>query len=353
MKGKPKTNAVLMLSGYRGAVMGIAALWVLLLHCWIPIVPNRAILGTIEEIVKANGMLGVEIFFFYSGLGLTYAIRRHSLGSFYAGRIRRVVFPFWTMAALYAVSQGWNLEKLLKTASGVTFVTQDAFAFLWFVPAIFVLYLLFPLYHRLMQRAGDKAVFTLCVLCVWLIAAVLLKEAVRADVWRMVNRFPSFLIGVCIGEMGQEREIRFGRVHWLLCVLALALGWILRSAANQGQMQMIKESYFAAMTPIGVSLCFLFSGALAALEACGGWIRRAAGLLVRALSFVGTFSLELYCVHQWLFGFIYSALEGRVSYLTINIVSLPLLILAGWLLGRAHRLFWRACACAAARLSVK
>lgn len=333
MKKKMLTNVTQMLSKYRGAMMGLAALWVLLLHCWILYVPEYAVLGDIEEAVKTNGVLGVEIFFFYSGLGLSYAIRKHSLGTFYVNRIKRIVFPFFTMAVLYAVSESWSIEKLLRNALGVTFVLEDIFAFLWFVPAIAILYLIFPLYHRLMQRAGDKAAFTLCVLCVWLGAAIVWRDALRSDIWCMINRVPNFLIGVCVGEIGREKEIRFGFIHWSLCLLALAMGFELRSAANQGLIQAIKEPYFAAMIPIGVSLSLLFPGLFTAMEACGGWIKRLTGLMVRLLSFIGTFSLELYCVHQWLYGYIYSALEGRFSYLVINIVSLPVLVFAGWALG--------------------
>ena len=70
-------------------------------------------------------------------------------------------------------------------------------------------------------------------------------------------------------------------------------------------------------------------------------MKRLCMLMIRPLSWIGAFSLELYCVHQWLFGFTYGMLEGRVSYLVINMINMPLMVFAGWALWKAHGLFWK------------
>ena len=330
-----------LLSRYRSAVMGIAALWVMLLHCWIRIVPKRPVLGAIENLIKWNGTLGVEIFFFYSGLGLTYAIRNGTLGQYYVKRLRRVIFPYWFMVAVHAGSWGWSFSETIKIASGFSFFTESIFALLWFVPAIFLLYMVFPAYHRLMMRCGDKTAFTLCTLIVWLCASILLRETLREDVWCMTNRIPCFLLGVWIGEVSRERDIHLTRTHWLLFVLSIAMGWMLRDAGNKSLITLIPQFDFVPSVFIGVPLCFLFSGVFFGLEQCGGLIRRCAAQLIRLFSFIGKFSLELYCVHQWLYGYLYAALEGRVSYLSINLISFPLMIAAGWVLHLLHGLFWQ------------
>ena len=342
MNREDRMDAVQLLSRYRGALMGFAALWIVLMHCWLLIVPNRPILGAIESFGKQNGILGLDIFFFYSGLSQTYAIRKGTLGRYYVQRFKRVLLPFWIMAPVYAISHGWSVGKLFANALCISYFTENIYAYLWFVPSILVLYLLFPAYHRMMMRAKDKTAFCLCTICVWLCASMLLSGVMRADVWHMTNRLPGFFMGVFAGELAREKQLRMTRMHWVLCVLALAVSWMLRTAASRGQILLFPLFQFVPETVVAVSLCLLLSGLLAALEGCGGVIHLAAGALVKSLSFVGTFTLELYCVHEWLFGVLYSALEGHVSYLSINMIVLPLLVLAGWGMHVLHMWFWRA-----------
>lgn len=191
-----RMNATQLLGRYRGELMGFAALWIVIMHCWLVIVPNHAILGAIEGLVKWNGMIGVEMFLFLSGMGLTYAIRKRTLGQFYAGRLKRVLLPYWFMVLLIAVTEAWGMKKTLGFMTGAVFFMENFQALLWYIPAILLLYALFPAYHALMLRARDKTAFTACALGVWLCAAILGREAIRSDVWVFINRIPSFLLGV-------------------------------------------------------------------------------------------------------------------------------------------------------------
>ncbi|MBQ7785771.1 MAG: acyltransferase [Clostridia bacterium] len=327
-----------ILKRYRGAVMGAAALWILLLHCWVIVIPNRPVLGAIESAVKVNGIIGVEMFLFYSGMGLTYAIRRCSLQAFYVQRIRRVLFPFWIMAILRAITEKWDWIKLLRIASGTAFLTESIHLLLWYVPALLVLYLFYPLYHRLIVCARSKAMFTLGALGIWLLLSVIFRDRMREDVWCMTNRIPSFLLGIYIGEASHKRSVKMDWKDWALCCGSIAAGCILRDAANKGMITLLPQAYYAATTLIGVPLCFLFSLVFSVLEAYG---KRLGKLVIRFFSFVGTFTLELYCIHQWLFELMFRRLEGKLSYLTINMVLLPVLVLSGWLFQRIHAFFWR------------
>lgn len=332
-------NATRLMSRYRGALMGFAQLWIVFLHCWLLIVPNRPILGAIEGFIKWNGLLGVDVFLFLSGMSLTYAIRKRTLGAFYAGRLRRVLIPFWVMAAVRALCGQWGWRKFLRYATGVVFVTEDLQALLWFIPAILLLYAVFPAYHALLLRAKDKTAATGCMLLVWLLAAVLLRDTMRSDLWTFYNRLPSFLIGVWFGEIGREKEMNMRPEHWLLCVLCMVSGFLLKTAASKGLVQVIPQAIFAASSLGAVPMCFLLAGIFAWLE--DGKAGAVCAPVLRLFRFVGVFTLELYCLHQWLFEQLYAVLEGRVSYLAINVIAIPLIVLAGWLFYLAHNRLWK------------
>lgn len=336
MKKKWQVDALQLLSRYRAAMMGLAAILIVIMHCWLVIVPNRPILGAIEGLIKWNAVLGLDMFFFYSGLGQTYAIRKNALRQYYFHRLRRLLIPFWIMALAYGYTEGWGFGKLVRNSLGISFFTETIFAHLWFVPAILLVYLIFPLYHRMMMRSGSKMAFSLCTVCVWLCATILLRDVMREDVWFFNNRLPGFMLGVFVGELGREKQIRMTGTHWMLCLLIMAVGWLLRDAASHALIQLTPQFYLVPAALIAVALCFLFSGLFAVLESCGGLIGKATGLLLQLLCFVGNFTLELYCIHQWLYGILNGALEGHVSYLAINVIVLPVLIFAGWLLYCVH-----------------
>ena len=333
---KKERDALALLSSYRGPIMGLAALCIVVLHCWLLIIPNRPILGSIEGWIKWNSILGLDMFFFYSGLSQTYAIRKNTLRVYYVRRFERVVIPFWIMALLCAYTGKWSLGMLARHALGVTFFTETIFAHLWYIPAILVVYLLYPLYHRLMMRSQSKLAFSMCTVCVWLCASVLLRDVAREDVWYFTNRLPAFMLGVFVGEIAREKPIRMTRTHWTLCVLLLAVGWMLKMEAMRDRISLIPDFCYTGEALAAVAICFLFSGALDVLQGCGGAVAAMTKLLLRFLSFVGVFTLELYCIHQWLFGILYTALEGHVTYLTINAIILPASVAAGWLLYRVH-----------------
>lgn len=333
-------NATQLISRYRSAIMGVAQLWIVLMHCWLPVIPNRPVLGAIESFICANGSIGVGIFFFLSGVGLTYSIRKGSLRSFYAGRLRRVLMPYWFMVAVYAVFNRHSFRWALMRATGYYALTVKFSSFLWFIPAILILYAFFPAYHALMKRAKSKTAFTGAALLFWLLVTLLFREQVRSDFWILVNRIPLFMLGVWFGEAGREKPFVFHAEHWAFCILAPIAGFLITLADKRGLMPLTAPLSSIEPCLYSIPLCFLFAGLFHLLSS--GALKPVFRWPIRFLSFIGTFTLELYCVHQWLYGKLHPLLEGRVSYLAINLITLPTLILAGYLLHLLHVAFWKA-----------
>ena len=91
---KSKYNQLDLLSKHRNSIMGFAALLILFFHSWLPIFNTIPIIGEIENIFKKISFCGVDIFFFMSGIGLTFSISNHSISEFYYKRLKRVLIPF-------------------------------------------------------------------------------------------------------------------------------------------------------------------------------------------------------------------------------------------------------------------
>lgn len=138
-----------VLTKYRGAVMGIAALWILFFHEWQLLSTEPGKLADFENYIKRIGFCGVDIFLFLSGIGLVFAIGKKSILSFYYRRLKRVYLPFLIVGIIRAVTEKWTSEGFRDNVLCISFYKTNMYSFLWFVPAILTLYLLFPLYYKI------------------------------------------------------------------------------------------------------------------------------------------------------------------------------------------------------------
>lgn len=331
MEGKRREDCLRLLSRYRGALMGFSALLILFFHCWIPLVPGHRVLGALEAALKQVSFVGVDIFFFLSGMGLTYAIGRETLPRFYARRVARLAPPFLVVAAIRAVSERWTIAQFLFRISGAAFYAESIYAFLWFVPAAMTLYLLFPLYHRALTRARSETAFTLGAIGLWLIASLLLRDTLRGDLWGFLNRVPVFLLGILAGRLGQRGVRVDACVPSLL--IALVLGYLLFRLGARGECNPFPLFHCSVPTMMmAVALSLLLAKGLDGLSGLRALPGAAGRALTALLGFVGGFTLELYCVQEKLYEVVYAALEGRVSYTVINAASIPVCLAAGWAL---------------------
>jgi len=332
-----------LISRYRPALMGAAALFILFYHCWIRMNLQFWILAEIEARILSVGFIGVEIFLFLSGMGLTYAIKKYpSVWTFYGMRIRRLVFPYVVAAALCTWERGQGFREFLLLATGIAHVTKDITSLLWYVPAAAVLYALFPLYHRFLIRSRNETAFVLNSIGAWLILTLLFQPYVRADLWVFLNRIPTFLLGILAGRLRQTRSVAFERTHWWGVWAALILGFQLCSRAMRGRFVLFPEVVYSLEAGMfGIALMLILAALFEKMEAFEGRLGQMTRGCLRALSNVGRFSLELYCIHQWLYVILFRCLEGRISYLQMNFVTIPAGILAAWLLFRIHQMFWK------------
>lgn len=149
-----------LISKYRGAIMGFAALWILFFHEWVTLFVNNQVGVNIEGYLKRIGFCGVDIFLLLSGIGLTFAIRKGNVLTFYYRRIKRILLPFLVMAIIRCALEKWPIIEFWKNISGINFYTKSIYSFLWFVPAILTLYLFFPWYYKLFTKTKKPVLFS-------------------------------------------------------------------------------------------------------------------------------------------------------------------------------------------------
>lgn len=341
-----EVNGTSLLLKYRRAIMGVAAILIFIFHVWVTVVQDYEMLAVIEGFVKRTGFVGVDMFFFVSGIGLFYAIQKHRITTFYLRRIKRTYIPFIITALIMWLVNSkwfdvcWSIDEFLGKVTGYDFLFVNIYSMLWFVPAILILYLCFPLYYYLFDKAPSKYQFTIVALVIWLFLTLSLETIIRGDMYGFTNRILVFILGVLTGWMIQEQKLVFTKLSWCLCVAIWILGLYLSYKTNY-------QGYFLV---VNVSNCCIPNLLMATSGSCmlakifyflDIHVKLIGKCLIKIIDFFGMISLEFYCVQEWIGGLLVAKLVGMGGYhpLIINMIVFLCVILAALLLYSICKIF--------------
>ena len=171
--------------------MGIAILMVVIYHGFGRYHISIPILSAIFY----RGYTGVDIFLFFSALGLCFSFKKHSLKQFYINRFVRIA----PMFVLLAIFRGlfyqlggnefglWdyfcNLTTLSYYGIGGCFVD-------WYLSSLVVFYLLFPLIFKYINTSGGV------ILSILISGCVLLLIPMHWSYDCFIARVPIFFLGI-------------------------------------------------------------------------------------------------------------------------------------------------------------
>lgn len=284
------------LSKYRSALMGVAMIIVMLFHVSLP--RQHALYGLVR-----CGNLGVDMFLFLSGIGLWFswtknpAINWRSTLNFYWRRYVRI-YPAWLLMALlfyipnyFTASGGGYSPNLFHLIANVTinwsFWRIDDLTF-WFIPAIMMLYTFAPAYMQLIRRKPSWR---------WLPVVFMLWYALvryYAPLWQSIghveifwSRIPIFLLGINCGKWVKEQRTLDGTSPWML---------LLTFAFSLALCVIIEQSRRSAFPPFAERMAYI-PLSVSSLLLLGLLFRHSPAWLLKAFSFVGSVSLELYLIH--------------------------------------------------------
>lgn len=320
-----------LISKYRTAIMGFAALWILYFHEGLMVFEKVPVIGKIELFLKSTGFCGVDIFLFLSGMGLTYAIQKSSLPMFYYKRIKRLIIPFLFMAILRACLEHWNTQTFFLNFFGVNFYIKSIYSYLWFIPAILTLYLFFPLYYFFFSKAKSKLVFTTGVIGVWFILTLIFATIIRPDMFGFTNRIPIFVIGILIGYYQQHKSFEFTIGTYLVLLIFLGIGIYLSVKTNMEKMPLLIPS---ANNCLPNCLITISSSCLFAkfFDILSNKVKVLAKILLGFLGIFGMISLEFYCVQEFVGGKLMPLLFNKFSNFATNMIILAAVTVSAFVL---------------------
>ena len=132
--------------------MGVAIIFVVLYHY------NCAVSNVHLLSIFKRGYIGVDLFFFFSGLGLGYSYNRNSLAQFYKNRFWRIMPLYWIWAIVHLIVVGIqnNIIPSFLDVFGI-FTTLSYYGIgnirsNWYLSAILLLYVAYPILYTLTKK---------------------------------------------------------------------------------------------------------------------------------------------------------------------------------------------------------
>ena len=163
----------------------IAAFQILFFHLWAPITSTQ-----IEQFILKTAYVGVDMFFFLSAYSL--AGREIDYVPFLKDRVLKLYAKFAFFVLIMALfSKSFGVIRVVKSLTLIEFFQKGGGAFLWFIPAILILYIIYPLFLKWNSRF--KVIW---VLLIWLTGSVFAEHVLSyTAVFIFTNRIPVILAG--------------------------------------------------------------------------------------------------------------------------------------------------------------
>lgn len=283
-------NIANVVKTYRTELMGIAILWVVLYHLH----PQNALLNKLTS----SGYGGVDIFLLVSGFGLYYSYHQSKNAViFWRKRLVRI-FPtylFFVIAFLLLQHKLTFLNFLLYGSTLGFWFTSSAF-FEWYVPSLVLLYLISPLFIRLVSF--NTYVYALVTALLTLLA-IILWNTWQLPKFQMMcySRIPIFMLGIYIGHISKHQNYQgiFNyKVIWIVTAI-IGIAFIYFCYANYKDPQLWASALYWLPFIIIIPGLIIVSGYL---------LNYQIGVINSTLKYFGKISYELYLTHiivfEWL-----------------------------------------------------
>ncbi|MBQ3284611.1 MAG: acyltransferase [Ruminococcus sp.] len=312
MASSKKMFNLFTISEARNVLFGIATLWIGLFHSdfltMAQYTDNKFIIDVFGAF-RGMGNIGVDMFLFLSGVGLFFSFTKDNrFGRFLKKRFMRVlptalligIFYFSFRYATGRYTSG--LKHYLSRISFTYFFAKGERVF-WFISLILVLYLVFPIFFKIIERFRLWGMLGIIAVVV---AATFALRFIAPGFYRYweiaLCRVPSFVIGIWAGKFVMEKKEINRKWLWLFLGLAVGLTALLNSytpimkALIPGYSKDIEPMYIFFYRYVGAALGIVLVVLLSFV--CTSLRHKGRGNLLRNFfEFVGMYSMEYYMIY--------------------------------------------------------
>lgn len=314
MEEKKPRDMLTDLSDSRTFLMGTAILGIVLFHMRAKsICPEGALAAFFNDLV-GMGYGGSDVFFFLSGFGIAWSLKRDSHYGRYLTRRAKKLFPaYYPFILLYILSVAWirgiTGKEILGNLTFIGFWFQWDNQFNWYIQSAMAFYLLAPAAYRVVEEWRDWRSWLLLTVFALALQVVFFGE------YQMIaiTRVPVFLLGLYLGTLEK------GSMAWtrrrLAAVVTLFLGGLVLWKMSQPRLTWGNGLYWYPFLVLAPAGCLL-TAALRPYWLRLGWVRK----IDEVICLCGRCSYEIYLVHLLFFETILAKQTGNLFWLTMAVM---------------------------------
>lgn len=281
---KIKDIELFNISKYRAEHMGMAMIFIILFHVFLP--REDAFYG-----LRRMGNLGVDMFLFLSGIGLWYSWMKDSCYRRFMFKRYLRIYPTWLLiACLYYIPRfdGIHWVDLFgDILINWDFWLHDELTF-WYIPATMMLYIFAPPYMELIRRHPIYQ-WLVVVMVMWCILVQYVTPIHNAVGHLEIfwSRVPIFFIGINMGEMVRKKNTLDGQSIWMIWIM-----FIMTLASS-----IFLEQELHGRFPLFLERMLYISLTVTTILLLNRLFRRTPAWFNRCFAWVGGLSLEAYLIH--------------------------------------------------------
>ena len=283
-----------LISKHRSAIMGFAILWIMLYHLC-----GKGECNNFAKSIFAIGHAGVDIFFFLSGLGLTYSyydrLLTHNERVLYLKkRFLRIIPAYFFVIIITALIFQKPIIDTLWRISCIGFWIGRPY-YDWYVPSLLLFYCSFPVFITLSHKYNVYKAVCLFIL-IGLIGTLGLVLLGKGTVILFVSRIPILFVGCIFGYYMKyvQQTVSKPLARVMICIAIIGiLGELIISCNYDAAFLRRSSLHHLPFVFIVPGLCISLSYIFEWISCCVyfKWI-----LLI--FSFIGSYSLEIYLSHM-------------------------------------------------------
>lgn len=296
--------------------------------------------GSIGFLIHRNAILGVDAFIALSMFGLYHSFEKNPItgpGSYFKylfRRLLRIYVVYAPVTVMYMLIDNWSIKELVRKLLLIDQFTQSIYVHLWYIPCIIVFYIFAPFCYMLVKKAGNVPLLTVGISVVLYILLFTVNPTglIRSDINAILTRIPDVFLGFMLATYDDSLSKGARRLYAaLIAVMAVFGAGLVYYEIHYGFFDV-----FHADNVIHSNL--LVPGMIVVLAlVCEAFDKlRATSYINKALALIGTLTLEIYCLHEWVWKYI-SPMEIKLG--KRHLACLFIIFVASMGLNRIGRFF--------------
>jgi|GEM_PF-963238 len=292
-----------LITDNRTELMGLAILWVYIFHSEIYF-PDLFFFLPLTYL-KVLGYGGVDAFLFLSGFGLMKGmlVNNYSVTTFYFRRFLRVMPNYWigvllSFGAMVYVGKTFSIQEIIWKLTTFWFWSGQG-RFLWYVPAIMFLYLIFPPFYKFYLYCSCKLTLILAIVILCSLLCYLLISSEFSHLLILASRIPTFFIGAHVYYvLSTKQQLPDKRIVACMLLLIMLVGFSLYLVHFDLPFH-FRQSYGLIWYPFTLIICpSVFFAAYFVKKLPKIFGMRCGTILKSLLTFCGVYCFEIYLLHE-------------------------------------------------------